>query len=90
MPFSSGTPKPLRARLASGRLLAARSRVTLHVYDVAGRLVRTLVDESRAANVYDITWDGVNDHGERVASGVYFYRLVAGKFRATRKMVLLK
>ena len=47
-------------------------------------------NDTRAANVYTISWDGTNNHGERAASGVYFYRLVAGKFHETRKMVLVR
>jgi hypothetical protein len=52
--------------------------------------VRVLVDERQRANRYKVTWDGTNDSGQRVASGVYFYRLVAGKFTRNKKMVLLK
>jgi hypothetical protein len=65
-------------------------RVTLRVYDVSGRLVRTLVDGRQPEGVATATWDGRNDGGGRVASGVYFYRLEAGDTRATRRMVLLK
>jgi flagellar hook assembly protein FlgD len=57
---------------------------------VAGRRVRTLVDERQKADLYRVAWDGHNDSGQRVASGMYFYRLVAGKFTQTRKMMLLK
>jgi hypothetical protein len=64
--------------------------VSLVVYDVSGRRVRTLVDNHQRADVYKVTWDGVNDQGQRVASGMYFYKLVAGKFVQTRKMMLLK
>jgi flagellar hook assembly protein FlgD len=64
--------------------------VSLVVYDVAGRRVRTLVDDHQRADVYKVTWDGMNDQGQRVASGMYFYKLAAGKFVQTRKMMLLK
>jgi hypothetical protein len=64
--------------------------VSLRIYDVAGRLVRTLANEKRQANHYEIQWDGRDERGQRVASGVYFYRLVAGKHSATKKMLLLK
>jgi len=66
------------------------AQVRLAVYDVAGRLVRTLVDEKRRANYYRIQWDGTDNHGQRVASGVYFYKIVAGTRSLTRKMLLLK
>ena len=67
-----------------------KGRVTLRVYDVAGRLVRTLVDEVRDAGAYREVWDGTNNRGSVVASGVYFYRISAKEFEQTRKMVLLR
>jgi flagellar hook assembly protein FlgD len=60
------------------------------VFDAAGRLVRTLVDTSEGAGAHDVTFDGRDDNGRPVASGVYFYRLDAGTTTQTRKMVLLK
>jgi hypothetical protein len=70
---------------------AGAEHVSITVYDVAGRRVRTLVDGVEAAGFRrSVVWDGRDDHGHPVASGVYFYRLVAGKFTQTRKMVLLK
>jgi hypothetical protein len=64
--------------------------VSLKVFDVAGRLVRTLASEKRQANHYEIQWDGRDGRGQQVASGVYFYRLIAGKYRDTKKMLMLK
>ena len=64
--------------------------VDLRIYDVTGRLVRTLVDRKLAADNHEVTWDGTNNGGRHVASGVYFYRIMAGKHRKTRKMVLLR
>jgi len=52
--------------------------------------VKELVSASQPAGRYDVVWDGHDNRGEPVASGVYFYRLVAGQFVQTRKMVLLK
>ena len=65
--------------------------VTLRVYDVTGRLVKVLVDENAmAGGPYRATWRGRDERNHEVASGVYFYRLEAGPFTETRKLVLLR
>jgi hypothetical protein len=64
--------------------------VSLDVYDVAGRVVKRLISKEMAANVYKVAWDGTNNRGQQVASGVYFYKLIAGPHVATRKMVLIR
>ncbi len=64
--------------------------VNISIYDVAGRLVHELVNEHRAAGTWSAQWSGEDDRGQRVASGVYFYRMRAGSFVDTKKMVLLK
>ena len=70
--------------------LAEPAHVSLRIYDVAGRLVRVLVDEHRIEDRYEVTWDGRDGTGSQVASGVYFYNLHAGTFNETVKMVLLR
>jgi hypothetical protein len=67
-----------------------RTRVHLTIYDVAGRRVRELVNEDKNAGRYSVIWNGRDDHGIPVSSGVYFYRLNAAKQQQTRKLVLLK
>lgn len=64
--------------------------VQLAIYDVSGRIVRTLVRRPLASGLYSETWDGTDDRGARVSSGLYFYRLDTGRHSITRKMVLLK
>jgi hypothetical protein len=65
--------------------------VSVEIYSVAGRVVRRLLDaELEAGASGSVVWDGTNDAGERCASGVYFYRIVAPGFTASRRMVLLK
>jgi hypothetical protein len=66
------------------------ANVNITIYDIAGRRVRTLVDEHRPAGVFSVQWNGDDDRGQRVASGVYFYRMRARAFVDTKKMVLLK
>jgi hypothetical protein len=68
-----------------------RAHVSLRVYNVAGQLTKTLVDEVQAPEeVKPVTWDGSNDTGQFVSSGVYFYKLATKGFSQTRKTVLLK
>ncbi len=70
---------------------SGRGFVKLQIFDLQGRIVRTLVNKKLAPGSYNIRWDGKDDNGAQVASGVYFYRLTAGSsFVATRKMVLLR
>ena len=64
--------------------------VRLAIYDVSGRLVRTLVRASLAASTYEMTWAGVDDEGRRVASGVYFAHLTCAAGSDTRKLILVK
>jgi immune inhibitor A len=68
----------------------APTRATLKVYNIAGRLVRTLVDKEVPPGDYSVTWDGKDEGGNQVSSGVYFYQLKARDQTQTKKMVLLK
>lgn len=71
---------------AGGQAMRAR----LRIFDPAGRLVRTLVDEVVAPGEQKVVWRGLDDHGNHVASGVYFTLLEIDGARFTRKMMLLK
>jgi hypothetical protein len=88
--LDQNAPNPFNPTTTIKYAIAADGPVSLTIYDVGGRRVRTLVDETLRANVYRTTWDGRNDNGASVASGMYFYKLVAGKYTQTRKMMLLK
>jgi hypothetical protein len=68
----------------------AGSRVTLRVFDLSGRLVRTLVDEPRSAGSYSVLWDGMDACGGRAGSGVYFSRLDVAGEKLTRRVVVLR
>ena len=65
-------------------------RVHLAIYDVRGSLVRTLIDSNQSAGEKVINWDGLNENGVRVSSGVYFCRLKTAEETASKKMVLLR
>ena len=86
-PFNPETWIPYR--------LATDSPLTIHIYNAKGQLVRTISLGNKDAGVYTTKnkaayWDGKDSLGQQVASGVYFYQLQAGEFRATRKMVILR
>ena len=66
------------------------ARVSIEVYNALGQKVRTLLQERRAAGRYQIGWDSRDDAGRALASGVYFYRLIAEEFVQTRRMMLAK
>ncbi|MDD3642933.1 MAG: FlgD immunoglobulin-like domain containing protein [Candidatus Krumholzibacteria bacterium] len=75
---------------APGRAGSGTARVVLAVYDVQGRLVRTLVDRAMPAGPAEAVWDGTNAEGAAVSSGIYFVRMDSAGQRLTRKMVLLR
>ena len=64
--------------------------VSLDLYDILGRKVRTLVSEYMSSGYKSVLWDGKNDDGKDVTSGIYFYRLTVGDFSEAKKMLLLK
>jgi hypothetical protein len=64
--------------------------VKLEVFDIRGRLVKSLVDRALPAGRYDIGWDGRDSQGRKAASGVYFYRIEAGQWSQTKRMVIVR
>ncbi|MCH7761794.1 S8 family serine peptidase [candidate division TA06 bacterium] len=84
-PFSAlGRPTAIRYSLLT------QGEVTLKVYDISGRMVRTLVNGKKEAGPHVILWDGRDELRNEVSSGIYFYRIEAGDLRATKKLTLLK
>jgi hypothetical protein len=88
--LAQNTPNPFNPTTTISFTLPERELVTLAIYDVSGQLVRTLVNNVREYGKNLVTWDGRDDAGVAVGSGVYFYRLTAGKFSESKKMVMLK
>jgi fibronectin type 3 domain-containing protein len=83
-------PNPFNSETAIGYDLPKGSEVKITIYNILGQKVKTLVDEKQAAGHKRITWDGKNNMGQPVGSGMYFYRIEAGDFVQNKRMLLLK
>jgi hypothetical protein len=83
-------PNPFNPETTMRYLLAGASHVELAIFDVTGRRVRTLVQGRQSVGAYTVTWDGRDEHGQAVASGIYFYRLTTTGQVQVRRMVLLR
>jgi hypothetical protein len=83
-------PNPFNPETRITYQLAERSEVTLQVFNIQGSLIATLVSGTQAAGTYMLTWHGVNDAGDLMPSGVYFYRITADNFAAIKRMTYMK
>jgi hypothetical protein len=83
--LSQNFPNPFNPKTKIQYVISSRQFVTLKVYDILGREIATLVDEEKSAGEYEITFDA-----SELPSGIYFYKLSAGEYNQTRKMILLK
>jgi len=88
--LSQNYPNPMSFGTTIRYSLPKSSRVRLRVYNIHGRLIKTLEDNQQKSGYYTVEWDGRDSSGKGVPNGVYFLRFEAGGFRETRKMVLLK
>jgi len=92
-PTADGSPiHTTHGKAVDGSQLIVHSPIhtTLKIYNILGKEVRELVNTSQSTGRYTITWDGKNNQGKEVASGIYFYQLKAGNFTETKKLVLIK
>ena len=83
-------PNPFNPITSFRYELPEKSHVTIEIYDMLGREVRTLVNTTQDAGFNSVIWNATNDYGKPVSAGVYLYQIQAGEFVQTRKMVLLK
>ncbi len=83
-------PNPFNPTTNIAFRMADGGFVELAIYDISGRLVKTLVSENRNAGNYTVSWDATNNLGETVSSGIYFYRIQTADFRQMKKMILMK
>src|SRR4030095_1912193 len=82
-------PSPFRDRTTLECALAREGRMTLAIYGIDGRRIRTVADGLRGAGVHRLEWDGRDDAGRSVAAGMYFARLTTVEGRYTRTLVLV-
>jgi hypothetical protein len=86
----ANTPNPFRGATLIAFTVAEKSSVKLVVYDVTGRTVATLVNETRGRGTHRVHWEGRDELGHLVASGIYFSRLNVGSWAGTRKMLKIQ
>ncbi|MEE9553756.1 MAG: FlgD immunoglobulin-like domain containing protein [candidate division Zixibacteria bacterium] len=83
-------PNPFNPSTRIGFALPNDSRTVIEIFNTQGRRVRVIVDDYYQAGYHSIVWDGRNESGDDVASGVYYYRLESGDYRTSRKMMLVR
>ena len=83
-------PNPFNPKTTIRFSLPKDSNVELFVYDVNGKIVKEFINTSMQPGNYKVVWDGTNQSGVLVGSGIYFYRIKAGSFIASQKMIFLK
>jgi len=83
-------PNPFNPKTSIRYDLPKNSMVDISIYDMMGRIVKTLVSGSQTAGFKSIQWNATNDRNEPVSAGLYLYTIQSGEFRQTKKMVLLK
>jgi len=88
--LSQNYPNPFNPTTSIKYQLANNANVKLVVYNMLGQVVKTLVSQEQEAGYYTIKWNGTNDFGGKVSSGIYIYRIIAGNYISTIKMNLLK
>ena len=88
--LSQNYPNPFNPATTLEYDLPGDCYVTIKIYNILGQTVATLVNEQKEAGRYKINWDGQDKYGEKVSSGIYFYRIKAGDFEETRKLLLIK
>jgi hypothetical protein len=88
--LSQNNPNPFNPETTIGYALPKSAYVRLEVLNVLGQVVRTLVDGHQRTGTHEVMWNGLNDNGQALASGIYFYRIGADNFQATKRMLLLK
>jgi len=88
--LSQNYPNPFNPSTTINYSLARRANVKIEIINILGQTVKNLINEEKAAGDYSIIWNGLDDNGHTIATGLYFYRIQSGNFSTSRKMLLLK
>lgn len=88
--LSQNYPNPFNPTTTIRYQVSQRAGVTLTIFDLTGKPIKTLVSGEQPVGVYEVQWDGKNSEGISVPSGIYIYRMVAGDFVETRKMAFIQ
>ncbi len=83
-------PNPFNPSTIIAFSIPNQSYVSLKIFDILGREIRTLVNSDMSAGKYTVNWNGDDNNGNKVATGTYIYRITAGAFVSTKKMILIK
>ena len=88
--LNQNRPNPFNPSTVVDYSVARKSQVNISVFNILGQIVKTMVDREVDAGQYQAVWDGVDENGNQVASGIYFYKMRTTDFVETRKMVLMR
>jgi hypothetical protein len=83
-------PNPFNPSTEIGYYLPSKTRVTVKIYDVSGKRIAEVVSKEQERGLHKAIWNGIDDRGNSVASGIYFYQLTGGKETISKKMVILR
>jgi hypothetical protein len=83
-------PNPFNPETTISYSVKNSAPVAIEIYNTKGQKVRTLVNETKASGNYSVRWDGTDENGQKVTSGVYFYKMNTGKYTSSKKMILMK
>ena len=88
--LAQSRPNPFSQQTAINYQLSVGQQVNLSVYNMAGQHIKSLVNGHQISGDHTVKWDGTNDSGERVTSGMYLYRIDAPDFSDTKRMILMR
>ncbi|TES94380.1 MAG: T9SS type A sorting domain-containing protein [Candidatus Cloacimonadota bacterium] len=88
--LKTASPNPFAKNTTISYSIGRQEDVSLCIYDISGRFIRTLVDEKREEGIYRVKWDGCDKNNKKVAAGIYFTRLQSGNFTSVKKVILLR